>query len=46
LNEELFGVVEQTWVNGEKLFDGACPDGLSGRGKFLHLNKGSVLYHE
>lgn len=37
LNEELFGVVEQTWLNGEKLFDG---------GKFLHLNKGKILYHE
>jgi allantoinase len=37
LNEELFGVVEQTWLRGEKVFDG---------GKFLHLNKGKVLYHE
>lgn len=37
LNEELFGTVEQTWLHGEKVFDG---------GKFLHLNKGSVLYHE
>ena len=37
LNEELSGVVEQTWLNGEKLFD---------EGKFLHLNKGSILYHE
>ena len=43
LNEELFGVVEQTWLKGEKVFDGACPDGLSGRGKFLHLNKGKIL---
>ena len=34
LNEELFGVVEQTWLGGEKVFDG---------GKFLHLNKGKVL---
>ncbi|HMK25552.1 MAG TPA: allantoinase AllB [Chitinophagaceae bacterium] len=46
LNEELYGVVEQTWLGGEKVFDGACPDGLTGRGKFLHLNKGNVLYHE
>jgi allantoinase len=46
LNEELFGVAEQTWLKGEKVFDGACPDGLSGRGKFLHLNKGHILYHE
>jgi allantoinase len=37
LNEELYGVVEQTWLNGEKLFDGR---------KFLHLNKGKILYHE
>ena len=37
LKEELYGVVKQTWLNGEKLFDG---------GKFLHLNKGSILYHE
>ena len=34
LNEELYGIVEQTWLNGEKLFDG---------GKFLHLNKGNIL---
>jgi allantoinase len=34
LNEELFGVTEQTWLNGEKLFDD---------GKFLHLNKGKIL---
>jgi len=37
LNEELYGVVEQTWLGGEKVFDD---------GKFLHLNKGNVLYHE
>lgn len=37
LNEKLYGVVEQTWLNGGKVFDG---------GKFLHLNKGSILYHE
>jgi allantoinase len=34
LDEELYGVVQQTWLGGEKLFDG---------GKFLHLNKGKVL---
>lgn len=34
LNEELFGVVEQTWLSGEKVF---------GEGKFLHLNKGKIL---
>lgn len=37
LDEELYGVVEQTWLNGEKVFDGI---------KFLHLNKGKILYHE
>jgi allantoinase len=37
LNEELFGVVEKTWLGGEKVFDG---------GKFLHLNKGKIICHE
>lgn len=37
LNEELYGTVEQTWLAGQKVFDG---------GKFLHLNKGRILYHE
>ncbi len=34
LNEELYGVVEQTWLSGEKVFDG---------GTFLQLNKGKIL---
>lgn len=34
LGEELYGVVEQTWMAGEKVFDA---------GKFLHLNKGKIL---
>lgn len=34
LNEELYGVVEQTWLAGEKGFE---------KGKFLHLNKGKIL---
>ena len=34
LNEELYGVVEQTWLGGEKVFD---------EGKFLLLNKGKIL---
>jgi len=34
LNEELYGVVEQTWLSGEKVFD---------RRKGLLLNKGKVL---
>ncbi|MBC7873716.1 MAG: allantoinase AllB [Ferruginibacter sp.] len=34
LNESLLGVVKQTWLSGEKVFDD---------GKFLHLNKGKVL---
>jgi allantoinase len=35
LNKELSGVVKQTWLNGEKVFDS---------GKFLHLNKGNILF--
>ena len=34
LNEELLGVVEQTYLSGEKVFDS---------GKFLHLNKGKII---
>lgn len=34
LNEELYGVVEQTWLAGERVFD---------NGKALHLNRGEVL---
>jgi allantoinase len=37
LNEELYGVVKQTWLGGVQVFD---------EGKFLHLNKGHILYHE
>lgn len=53
LNEELYGVVEQTWIGGEKVFDQARPaNGINqkkedwpfGRGKFLHLNKGTILF--
>ena len=33
LNEELYGVVEQTWLKGEKVFD---------KGQF-NLNKGSII---
>lgn len=34
MGRELYGVVEQTWLRGEKVFD---------KGKFLHLNKGHLL---
>jgi allantoinase len=34
LNEELYGVVEQTWLKGEKVFD---------KGAFIHLNKGHII---
>ena len=44
LNEELQGVVKQTWLSGEKVFDEACPDSENGRGKILHLNKGKILF--
>ena len=37
LGKELYGTVLQTWLRGEKLYDD---------GKFLHLNKGRILYHE
>lgn len=37
LGQELSGVVEQTWLGGEKVF---------ADGKILHLNKGHILYHE
>ena len=37
LNQELYGVVEQTWLKGKLVFAG---------GKILHLNKGQILYHE
>lgn len=33
LEENLYGVVKQTWLQGEKVYDG---------GKFLHLNKGHI----
>jgi allantoinase len=34
LNVELAGVVKQTWINGEKVYDD---------GKFLHLHKGKAI---
>lgn len=34
LKEELYGVVQQTWLAGEKVFE---------KGKFLHLNRGKIL---
>jgi allantoinase len=34
LNEELFGVVEQTWLGGRKIYD---------KGSFIELNRGKVL---
>jgi allantoinase len=37
LNEQLYGMVKQSWLSGEKVYDS---------GKFLHLNKGKILYHE
>ncbi len=36
LDQELYGVVAQTWLAGEKVFDD---------GKFLHLNKGKIVLH-
>jgi len=37
LHEELFGIVEQTYLAGEKVFDS---------GKFLHLKKGKIYLSE
>ncbi len=37
LNEELYGVVEQTYLSGEKVY---------ADGKFLHLNRGKILFAE
>ncbi len=34
LNKELFGVVEQTYVNGKKVFD---------KGNYLDLSRGKIL---
>jgi allantoinase len=34
LGEKLCGVIEQTYIEGEKVFD---------NGKFLHLNKGNII---
>lgn len=34
MGQELLGVVEQTWLAGEKVFD---------QGKYLHLNRGKVI---
>lgn len=46
LNEQLYGVIEQTYLSGEKVFDNACPDNSFGRGKFLHLNKGNLILNK
>ena len=37
MGEELYGVVEQSWLKGECVYDS---------GKFLHLNKGCIIYNE
>src|SRR5258705_4227220 len=34
LNKELFGVVEQTYIGGKKIFD---------KGSFINLNEGKIL---
>jgi allantoinase len=34
LNRELFGVVEQTYIGGKKVFD---------KGSFINLNEGKIL---
>ena len=37
LGNTLYGVVTHTWLKGEKVYE---------HGKFLHLNKGSLINHE
>jgi allantoinase len=37
MGEKLYGVVTQTWLKGEMVYEG---------GKFLHLNKGNLVKHE
>lgn len=43
LGKELYGVIKQTWLAGEKVYENTS---LDGSGKFLHLNKGRIIYHE
>jgi hypothetical protein len=37
MHEKLYGVMEQTWLRGEKIFD---------KGKFLHLNRGKPVVRQ
>ena len=37
MNKELYGVIKQTWLSGNLIFD---------NGKFLHLNKGRLVLNE
>jgi allantoinase len=37
LHEQLYGVVEQTFIAGKKVYD---------NGKLLHLNKGKIILHD
>jgi allantoinase len=39
--ERLKGEIHKTWLAGEQVYENE-----TGNGKFLHLNKGSILYHE
>jgi len=32
--QQLYGLIEQTWLAGEKVFD---------QGKYLHLNRGKIV---
>ncbi len=43
LNQNLFGLVEQTYLSGEKVFDNASTNNEFKQGKFLHLNKGKII---
>jgi allantoinase len=43
MHENLYGVVEQTWLSGVKVYDNARPDDTAGRGIFTQLNKGKII---
>jgi allantoinase len=43
MHENLYGVVERTWLSGVKVYDNARPDDTVGRGIFTQLNKGKII---
>jgi allantoinase len=43
MHENLYGVVEQTWLSGVKVYDNARPDDTVGQEIFIQLNKGKII---